>query len=275
MALISLLPSSEGPELKKYIGWAATPLMIGVVLSSFAFAYWYFVSAWDIRSGQEIRQLNVTGEGKIAAKPDIAMFTASVVTQAKKVGDAQSENTKRSNAVLTFLKNKGIAEKDLKTIGYSVYPQYVYQSPVICSPNSFCSPPKPPEISSYEVRHTIEIKIRDLNIVDDFLEGVVSSGANEVSSINFTLDNPEMAHAEARKKAIEDAKTKADVIARDMGVKLVRITGFSESGGPYPIYAYSAKEGGGFGGGGDTIAPQVASGEQEIISNVSITYEFR
>lgn len=267
--------NTDGPLLKKYLGWATTPLLLGLVLSSFAFAYWYVVSARDIRGGQEIRQLSVTGEGKVAVKPDIAIFSASVLTQAKKVGDAQAENSRRSNAVMAFLKGKGIEEKDIKTAGYSVYPQYAgaYTAPVICTVGSICPPPRPPEISGYEVRHTIEIKVRNLDSADDLLEGVVSSGANEVSSLNFTLDKLESARAEARKKAIEDAKLKAETIANDMGVKLKRITGFSESGGPYPIFAYSAKSG--IGGGADAATPEVKPGEQEIISNVTITYEFR
>ncbi|MBI2055992.1 MAG: SIMPL domain-containing protein [Candidatus Sungbacteria bacterium] len=276
MAFTSM--QSDGPELRRYLGWATLPLLLGLVLSSFAFAYWYFVSAQNIRGVQEIRQLSVTGEGKVAVKPDIALFNASVLTQAKKVGDAQAENTKRSNAVMAFLKSKGVEERDIKTVGYSVYPQYTYPEPP-CYPGAPCSvrsSAKTPEIASYDVRHTIEIKIRNLDLVDDLLEGIVSSGANEVGSINFTFDKPEAVHAEARKKAIEDAKMKAETIARDMGVKLKRITGFSESGGGYPIFAYSAKAGiGGGTGGGDVATPEVSAGEQEIISNVTIMYEFR
>lgn len=258
--------------MKRYAKVLTLLLLVGVTASSFAFALSYFVSAWDTASNRVApRQLSVSGEGKVAVRPDTAVFTAGVLTQAKKVREAQAENSRRSNAVIDFLKKQGVEEKDIKTIGYSINPQYA-ESPICLS--FPCPPRRPPQITGYEVRHTLEVKARDLEEADTLLEGVVAAGANEVGSIDFRVDNDEAVKAEARKKAIEDAEKKAKKLARDLGVRLGRVSGFSESGAGFPVFAQSLK--GGFGG--DVIsapAPSVEPGEQEIRSIVTVTYEFR
>lgn len=268
--------NSIASAMKKYGDTIGVLFLIGLTLSSFAFAFSYAVSAWrELGNVSGSRQLSASGEGKVAIKPDIATVNAGALTEAKKIGDAQAENTRKSNAVLEFLKQNSIEEKDIKTAGYSIYPQYQYfdQPPCFASP---CPPRRPPEIVSYQVRHTLEIKIRDLGKVDMILAGVVAHGANEVGSITFGVDDEKKVMAEARKKAIEDAEEKARVLARDLGVRLARKTGFSESGGGIPIFSRFEALGKGGGFGGDAVpAPQVAPGEQEIRSQVTITYEFR
>ncbi|MDP3778925.1 MAG: SIMPL domain-containing protein [bacterium] len=222
-------------------------------------------------------QISVSGEGKIFVRPDIALFTATVVTSAVRVGDAQGQNSSGLNKIVDFLKKQGIQEKDIKTVNYSLQPQYEYSSgrpcPVILGGIYPCPVNTPPRIVSYEVRSSLEIKVRDLNKVDDLLQGVVTSGANEVGSISFTVEDEKAAMAEARKEAIDDAQAKAEVLARDLGVRLKKIIGFSEfSEGP--IFYAKAYEVSGVGG-ASAPAPQVQPGEQEIRSNVTITYEFR
>lgn len=251
-------------------------LVVGLTVSSFMFALSYAVSAWDTAFNQIApRQFSVSGEGKVAVKPDIAAISVGVLTQAGKIGEAQAENTKKSNAALAFLKEQGIAEKDLKTIGYTISPQYRYfnSPPCISFP---CPSQRPPQIIGYEVRHTIEVKIRDFIKTDAILDGVVSVGANEVGFVSFAVDNPEQARAEARAQAIADAQEKARVSAKSLGVRLGKATGFFESGsGITPFYGVQAK--GGFGGemALPSQAPEVAPGEQEVRSIVTITYEFR
>lgn len=249
--------------------------MTGLALSSFAFAFWYGVSGWkEMRDKNTVRQITVTGEGKIAAKPDLAIFMAGVVTEAARVKEAQSENTRRSNAMLEFLKQKGLEEKDIKTVGYSIFPQYKYNDAKPCILES-CPPPRPPKIVSYQVRHTLEIRVRGLDKTDELLDGVVSNGANEVGSVNFSVEDKEKIKVEARKKAIATAKEKARVLAKDLSVRLGKITNFSESDGEFPIYARSFEALERSRGGVSAPAPRVETGEQEVRSTVTITYEFK
>lgn len=262
-------------ELKRYLGWYTAPVLTGVILSLFAFAFWYGVSGLnEWRNTTGVRQISVSGEGKVSVRPDIATFTTSVVTQSARVKEAQDENAKRSNEIISFAKANSVMEKDLKTIGYNIIPQYQYDSrPCIqIYPNPCVQ--NPPRIVSYEVRSSLEIKVRDLGKVDDLLSGVVSAGANEVVSVVFSVDDEEKVRAEARKLAIEDARSKAKVLSKDLRVRLGKIISFSESGGGVPIF-FRAEALGKGGGLAAPATPQVEPGEQEIKSNVTIMYEFR
>ncbi|TSC67657.1 MAG: periplasmic immunogenic protein [Parcubacteria group bacterium Gr01-1014_66] len=263
------------PRARAYMRGLMFLLLIGLVLSSAAFTLSYFATAaktWHDTTGA--RQISIAGGGKVSVKPDTAIFSASVVTQEKRVGDAQSKNSERSNEILKFLKANGIVEKDIKTIRYSISPQYTYFQSPLCV-GEICPPHRPPQIVSYEVRHTLEVKVRDLKKADDLLEGVVTSGANEVGQIRFLVDDEESVKQEARKKAIEDARQKAKMMARDLGVRLGRVISFSESGGGYPPpYAMFASEARDMGGAVKS-APEVAPGEQEIQSTMTITFEIR
>lgn len=268
--------SSHDFLLRKYFGWTTNFLLLGLVLGLFAVAFWYFVAGWNEFSKIDIpRQISVSGEGRVAVKPDVATFIVGIVTHAKRVGTAQLENTEKSNATLNFLKiTSGVAERDIKTIGYSILPQYQYFDLPPCFVNP-CPAPRPPDITSYEVRHTIEVKVRDLGKVDDLLSGVVVNGANEVGSINFSVDKIEEVRKDARKKAIEDAKIKAQVLAEDLDVRLRRIVGYSEQEGDLHVFARTFETKGGFGGDIIPPAPKVESGGQEVRVVVSVIYEFR
>ena len=261
---------SEGG--KKYIRGLGMLLALGLTLSSFAFAYSYWASgANEWRKADATRQISVSGQGKKAMKSDIAIFNVGVSVSKEKVKDTQAENNKISEEVTSFLKENGIADADLKTVGYSIYPQYQYYNTPVCAAYS-CPPPKPPTVVSYQVTHTLEVKVRNISKVDALIDGVVTKGANELGSINFTVDDEEGVKAEARRKAIEDAQEKAEVLAKSLGVRLGRIINFSEStnGG---IYYATADMAYGRGGGGGS--PSVQPGEQEIQSNVVIMYEIK
>lgn len=216
-------------------------------------------------------QISLQGEGKVAAKPDVLKLTATVLTEGASLIDAQKVNTERSNAVTDFLKNSGVAEKDVKTVGYNIYPQYSYPRPCRVLP---CLEDETPKIVGYQIRNTLAITIRDIAKAGDILSGVVEAGANEVSGLEFAIDEPDALKAEAREKAIDDARAKAERLAEGLGKRVGKIVAFSESGffpGPIPF----AVEAFGKGGGGVAPSPEIQPGENEITVNVSVTYEFK
>lgn len=240
----------------------------------------YYAELWKQlkRADREPFQISVSGKGKVTAKPDIAVLSATVRTKKTALKDAQKENTELSQKVVNFLKSSGVAEKDIRTTYYNISPQYQYDDcpririeiypPVPCR-----SLPKP-KIIGYQVTNTYEIKVRNLDKAGDILEGVVSAGANEVSGLSFSIDDEDALKADARKLAIDDARAKAKVLARQLDVRLGRIVSFSEGfGGPPIIYGrelMAAKA-----DSADAAPVPVEAGEQEIQVNITITYEMR
>ncbi|KKS25037.1 MAG: hypothetical protein UU83_C0011G0001, partial [Candidatus Jorgensenbacteria bacterium GW2011_GWF2_41_8] len=199
--------------------------------------------------------------GKVVSKADIAAVYLSIVTESATSKSAQDDNSKKSKAVVEFLKKQKIEDKDIKTVSYNIYPQYTY--------------PRydKPVISGYQVNQTMTIKIRNLDEVSAILDGVVSAGANQINSLSFEIDEPEKLKAEARKMAIADAKKKARELEKELGIDLGKIINFSENTGGFPTPVYLEAKGD-MGGGGDS-GPSVPSGENEISVNVYLTYQIK
>lgn len=220
---------------------------------------------------QPTNVVSVSGEGEVFAVPDIAEVSFSAHVEKKTVALAQKEVTDTMNAALDFVKKSGVAEKDIKTVGYNAYPKYESQRGGPCS-TQYC-PPSKQILSGYEVTHTVLVKVRDTDKVGAILDGIGKLKVTDISGPNFSIDDDSVIKAEARKKAINDAKTKADVLSKDLGVRLVRIIGFSESGN-YPVY-YAKTMALGMGGAESAPTPDIPKGENKVTSNVTITYEIR
>ena len=218
--------------------------------------------------------ISVSGTGDVFAIPDTATFSVTVQEDAKDVKSAQDAATKKSNDIIAYLKGAGIAEKDIQTADYSVSPQYDY-SREVCS-SGYC-PPGKPTLSGYRVSQTLTVKTKDTKKAGELLSGVGSRGAAQVSGLSFTIDNQDVLEAQARDKAIKDARSKAEALAKSLGVSLVRVVGFSENSGGYPIYFAKtmAMDAGERGGPEATPAPDIPAGQNKITGNVSIMYEIK
>lgn len=216
--------------------------------------------------------ITVNGEGEVFAVPDTATFSVTVREKAKEVKNAQDAATKKSNDIIAYIKGSGIDEKDIKTADYSVNPQYEWKQ-AICPAGTLC-PPGKQVLVGYQVSQTLLIKVRDTKKAGELLSGVGSRGASEVSGLSFTIDDEDALKAEARDKAITQAKDKAEVLAKSLGVSLVRVVGFSEGGGDRPIY-YAKAAMMESSAGGAVSSPEIPVGENKIVSNVSVTYEIR
>lgn len=216
--------------------------------------------------------ISVSGEGEVFAVPDSAVFSATVREKAKEVKDAQDAATKKINDIVAYLKQGGIEDKDIKTADYSINPDYEWKQSA-CPQGVFC-PPGKQVLVGYQVSQTLSVKVRDMKKAGDFLSGVGSRGATEVSGLSFTIDDEDALKAEARDEAITQAKEKAEALAKSLGVSLVRVVGFSE-GGDRPIYyAKAAMVEAGIGS-ASSAAPEIPVGENKIVSNVNIVYEIR
>jgi len=204
------------------------------------------------------RTIAITGEGKVTAIPDIALVSLGLSTEKKKVSDAQAENSKTINSLIDQLKGLGIAKEDITTTNYSIYPAYDWTNGKQI-------------LRGYTVSQDVQVKIRQTDKVDDVLKIAGDLNLNQIGGLTFSIDQPEVYKQQARIKALENAKEKADALAQVMGVKLGKVISFSESEGyvppPYPMYAKAE----GIGGGG--AAPTVEAGSQEITIMATISYE--
>jgi len=202
----------------------------------------------------------ISAEGKVTARPDIASISAGVLTEKKTVAEAQKENTAKMNAIIAKIKSLGVADEDIKTTNYSIYPQYDWID------NRQVE-------RGFQVSQNVEVKVRDLAKIPDVLTAAGELGANQVGGVTFTIDDPEELRQQARLKGLEAAKTKAQALADAAGVKLGKVVGFSEGAGYTPSPMFYAKDAAmGLGGGGGA-APSIESGSQDVIVNVSVVYE--
>jgi len=212
------------------------------------------------RPGQQ-NTISVAGQGEVFAKPDIAQISLSVEKEAVSLIDAQKRATEAINEVIAFLKNSGIEDKDIKTTNYSIYPRYDYLQKM------------GRVLRGYVVNQTLEIKIRKIDEAGKILAGAIFAGANQVGGINFTVDDIEAIKRQARQEAINDAQTKAKQLAKDLGIKIVHLVNFSETGNNGIVPVYMKSETSGMGGGGEV--PEVPSGENKITINVNLTYQIK
>lgn len=217
--------------------------------------------------------ISVEGNGEIFAVPDIGQFSFSVMAEADDATTAQELSGTKINAILAYLKEQGIEDKDIKVQNYNLYPRWRYEERV-CPANSYC-PPGERVQDGFEVSQTISVKVRDTKAAPALISGVGERGATDISNLSFTIDDEESLKAEARAAAIKDAQEKAGLLAEQLGVRVVRLVSFNENG-YYQPYAQTkimamdmAEEAVGFGG------AELPVGEESVTVQVNITYEVK
>lgn len=161
------------------------------------------------------RLLSVAGEGIVRARPDMAVVSLGVVSEAKVAGEALSANSASMTRILDALRGEGVESRDLQTSGFSVDP--VYSQP----PRDYDgSTPFTPEIVAYRVSNNISLRIRELDRVGELLDKVVTLGANTISGPSFTVADPTPLEDQARRTALRDALRKGALYAEVAGIAL-------------------------------------------------------
>ncbi|MDE2071458.1 MAG: SIMPL domain-containing protein [Patescibacteria group bacterium] len=261
-------------------GLGKTLVVIGIVLLAIL-ALGQLMSLRYIGAGvAPSNTISVSGHGEVDEAPNLATFSFSLVSDKTTVAAAQADAAAKSKATIDYLAGAGVDKKDIQTSGYSVYPQYDYQSSVCPQAvpanggGAMYCPPGRQVLKGYEARESVTVKVRDLTKAGDLLAGVGTTGATEVSGLTFTFDDPNAPQNDARSKAIQDARAKAQELAKELGVSLVRVVSFNESsGGGYPRpYALDAAMGK---GGAPSAAPTIEPGTNTVTSDVTVVYEIR
>jgi uncharacterized protein len=194
----------------------------------------------EITVGPASTVLSLNAEGETRRVPDIAMFSAGVVTQAQTASAAIRENSTRMSAVVAALKRAGIAERDIQTSTISLNP--VFSEPdrdAMIRARELGQPYNPEahvrRIVGYEARNSVSVRVRNLANMGRVIDTLVEVGANEVNGPNFTLDQHQAALDEARLDAVTKGRQRAELYARAAGLRIARILSISESGGYHPV----------------------------------------
>lgn len=237
------------------------------LLSAIGFALVLFLSVLVVKEIVTIttkinepttKTISISAQGKVLAKTNIARVNIGALSQAPSVEEAQKKNADAMNKVTQFLKESGVKEEDMQTQDYSIYPRYEY------------TPGGKQNSAGYDVSQSLQVKIRDLTKVGDILRGVAQNGANQVGTLDFTIDDQTKLEQEALQKAIQMAKEKAKNLTNQLGVRLGTVVNFSETSDEiFPPNKRAA-----FGGMG-VAAPEVSPGQNEIVKNVTIIYEIK
>ncbi len=207
----------------------------------------------------------VQGTGEVTAIPDTAMINMGVSKTAPSVEEAQKQVNDVINQITTEVKNLGIEAKDIKTVNYSVNPNYDYTSGT-------------QKINGYMVNADVQVKLKPVDKANQAIDAATKAGATNVGNVQFVLDDAKKAELEeqARKEAIEKAKAKAESIARTSGIKLGRLIDVQETGdlGVQPPTLMRAEFSKDAAGSANPVpATELNPGENKVSTTVSLSYE--
>jgi uncharacterized protein YggE len=204
-------------------------------------------------------RLDINATGEVTRVPDIAVISAGVVSRAPTATGALQDSANRMNRVLAALKSAGVADRDVQTSNVSLNPEYRY-------PQN-----QAPQLVAYTASNSITVRFRDIRNAGKILDALVREGANQINGPTLTIDKPEAALDEARAKAIAIGRARADLYARSLGMRVVRVVSVDESGGSYPVpppmpvmaRAYESAQ------------TKIEPGEQKLQVNLAMVFELQ
>ncbi len=206
-------------------------------------------------------RLDISATGEVTRVPDVAIISTGVVTRATTATGAIQQNAARMERVRSALKRAGIEDKDIQTSSISLNPDYHYEQN------------KPPRLTGYQASNQVSVRFRDIGDTGKILDALVAEGANQISGPSLTIDKPEQALDEARMKAIANGRARADLYARALGMRVVRLLSVSEGGGysvPPPMPMYARAEAASM-----DAQTKIDPGEQKVQVGVNMSFELQ
>lgn len=156
----------------------------------------------------------VAGEAEVYLPPDYATIELGVVTQAPLVGDALAENSARMTQVIAAIRASGILDKDIHTSTFLIQPKYEKMDQGNYDTEQFRT------ITGYYISNKVTVTVRDMTKIAAIIDASVKAGANASGNVNFQIDSLTAHLDEARRKAIETARHKAEVLTQAAHVNL-------------------------------------------------------
>ena len=207
------------------------------------------------------RTVHVTGSGSVVGEPDIATLNLGVSAEKASVEEAREAAASAMTAVIESLKANEVAEKDIQTQNFSIYPQYDYTD-------------NGRVLRGYRVNNTVSAKVRELESLSDIIDDAAGAGGDivVVNSIQFMIEDSTPLQAQARALAVKNAEAKAQTLAEASGVTLgkpVTITETTYGESPPIAFAESAA----LADDSARSSTPVQAGELTVTVNVTIVYE--
>ncbi|HTK39177.1 MAG TPA: SIMPL domain-containing protein [Pyrinomonadaceae bacterium] len=212
--------------------------------------------AQDITAEKFPPSIRTNGDAIVTAKPDRAEIDIGVITQAGSSQIAVLQNAQKLETVLTQLKNILGPGANIKTISYSLSPNYRYPSGG-----------GEPTITGYTATNVVRVTLDDLTQVGKVIDAATSSGANRIQSLHFTLKDSQSVEAQALTQAAAEARKKADALAAALDLRIIRVLSVSESSPavvPVRDVAYARAE---------TASTPIEPGTIEVRASVSLVVE--
>lgn len=153
--------------------------------------------------------ISTSGSAVIQAEPDMATLSINVTVKENEAAAAKAQADKRVAQYFDFLKAQGIEKKDINAANINTSPDYAYDKEKEES-----------VIRGYNASRSVTVKVYDLNKLNTLLDGALKSGLNDISSVEFGVNNPEKYRADVRQKAIDDAVSQAKAVAKGFGSEL-------------------------------------------------------
>lgn len=207
-------------------------------------------------------RLDINATGDVTRVPDLAIISAGVVSRSSTATGALQDTADRMQRVLAALKRAGLEPRDVQTSNVSLNPEYRY-------PEN-----QAPQLVGYTASNTVTVRFRDIRTSGKILDALVAQGANQINGPNLTIDKPEAALDEARAKAIAAGRARAELYARAVGMRVVRIVSINETSGyyappppmpPQPMAAVMAHR----------AESSIEPGEQKLQVSVAMTFELQ
>lgn len=181
-------------------------------------------------AGRDVRpSIRVTGEATVKVSPDQAQIDIGVVTQAQNAQAAATQNAQKLDATIAALRKALGSDAEIKTISYSVSPNYRY-------PREGGQP----TITGYTASNTVQVKINNLSQVGQVIDTATQTGANTINALRFTLKDEQASRAQALREAAMKARAKAEALASALNLKIQRVL-HVEEGGQVSAPVYYAK----------------------------------
>ena len=199
--------------------------------------------------GQSRASVTATGEATVSANPDQATISVSVSNTASTAIDASNQNAAQTSAVIAALRGVMGSSDELKTVAYSLYPNY----------NNVGT------LTGYTATNTIQVTTGDLATTGKLIDTATLGGATRVQSLSFGLKNSQPLRAQALKLAAAQARTQVEAIAAGLTVKLGNVIAATDGSSVSPVV--------GTGLPGTSVATPIVTGTVQVTANVRLQIE--